>query len=512
MYHHSMTTKYTTTFEYIIKASDILKGSTLNMSEASKNELSSYVPWVDYTRSTDLLGVAFDNAVVNVFNKNGDGIDTAGAIKMRPTLSHKPINLEHDRSTIVGHILDGSFTEIEFSKYINEKDLTLEDGSYTLSPFHITLGGILYKIAIKELTQILLDIQNGKQTDFVIASSWEVGFDKFYAAVGSNRLDQCRIIKDEAEIEKLAPYMRCFGGKGFTQDGEPVNRLISADGEILFLGAGLTKYPAANVGQVYVFDYTQVIEEKIPTSISHLNKDGVISNRTEQNMNKEEISTLIKEALASVASSGNLQESLAGATSTIADAIVESNKVFVAQKEEAEKKEKEALEQVKAQEERIASLEQKAAQTEEAFKASQEKLQKFEDEAKAALAKELFDSRMASLDSKFKLEDADRQILASKVSAIVSDEDFADFEKSLEVLMSAKLISKITEAEAIASQNLEKAIEEELKKRGVTNPLEGKETEEAGIPNNSITASEKELSVREKFSKAFDKKQIKVTL
>lgn len=102
-------TKYTARFDHIIKASDFVKANTLSISEASQKELKRFVPFIDYSKSQDLMGMAFDVALVNVFNLNGDGICSEGAIKMRPSLTHKPINIEHNRDIIIGHILEGGF-------------------------------------------------------------------------------------------------------------------------------------------------------------------------------------------------------------------------------------------------------------------------------------------------------------------------------------------------------------------------------------------------------------------
>ena len=508
MYRFVMTTKYSTKFEHIIRASDLIKPDSLKISEASQKELQNYVPYVDYSKSQDLLGMAFDVALVNVFNLNGDGICSKGAIKMAPTLTHKPINIEHDRSTIIGHILEGSFSDVDF-----KKRLYPEDVENTMIPFNITLGGVLYKIVAKGLAEILKDIQEGIETDFMIASSWEVGFDSFFAAIGSNRLDQCRIVKDQEEVAKLSQYMKGSGGKGVLPNGEIINRLIDPDGTIVFLGAGLTKYPAASVGPVYVFDYSSLEGEPVAAqekAISHLKEDDVSSMRTETiDMDKQEIIDTIKEA---VASAGVSQEALASTTSKIADAIVESNKVFVAEKEAAIAEAAKAGLKIKEQDEKIASLEQKIAETAATLKKANEKLQKVEEEAIATAAKEKFNERMAAIDSKFALNDADREIICKQVQAVASEEAFAELMKSFEVLMASKLKETIAANEIEASKKLELAVAEELKKRGIKDPLDEAKTENKEILNNSAEASKNNVSLREKFSQALDRKKIKVTI
>lgn len=509
MYHHCMTTKYTARFDHIIKASDIIRGNKLNISEASVGQLKQWLPiGVDFSRNEDLLGLAFDVALVNVFNANGDGISSEGAVKMRPTLSYKPINIEHDRSVVIGNIIEGNFSDVDFKKFLSAEDVI----GKTI-PFNITLGGVLYKVVAKELGELLLDIQSGKMTDFTVASSWEVGFDSYFAAIGSKFLSECKIVTDAKDVEELSQYMKCFGGKGTLPTGEPINRLIDPNGTIVFLGAGLTKYPAASVGPVYVFDYSDVIKENSPQAVSHFNKDDVLSLRTGKNMDREEIIKMLKEVAASASDSKEIQESFASVTSKIADAIIESNKTFVAEKEEAVKKVQEQEAKAKEQEVKISDLEKKIGETNTALEAASAKLQKIEDEAKAVAEKEKFNERMSALDSEFQLEDADRKIIAKKVSSVESDEEFAELKKELGVLMAGKSKARIQEVKAAEEKKMKESLAEELKKRGIADPLDDKAPEKKdNTPNNSATASETTPSIREKFSKALDKKQIKVTI
>ena len=85
--------KYTTTFECPISICKINEASLI--SEASLSNLAPLVPKdIDYKSNVDLLGVAFNAAVVNKFNRNGDGMDTATAKAYTPNFVHKPTNIE----------------------------------------------------------------------------------------------------------------------------------------------------------------------------------------------------------------------------------------------------------------------------------------------------------------------------------------------------------------------------------------------------------------------------------
>ena len=67
--------KYTTTFDFEISACEEIGG--INISNANLENLRSLIPTsVDLDKNVDLMGVAFNAAVVNEFNRNGDGMRT----------------------------------------------------------------------------------------------------------------------------------------------------------------------------------------------------------------------------------------------------------------------------------------------------------------------------------------------------------------------------------------------------------------------------------------------------
>ena len=76
--------KYSTQFSSSLESSASESSEYLNYCQASLDSLAPLVPTeVDLEKNVDLLGVAFDAAVVNSFNKNGDGIDSSTAIAIK---------------------------------------------------------------------------------------------------------------------------------------------------------------------------------------------------------------------------------------------------------------------------------------------------------------------------------------------------------------------------------------------------------------------------------------------
>ena len=94
---------YTTTFSSILRPI-ISEEKDKYLALASLVQLGDFIPNVDTEKNVDLLPVAFNAAVVNRVNKNGDVIDTATAFAIYKDFINKPINLDHNREKIIGVI------------------------------------------------------------------------------------------------------------------------------------------------------------------------------------------------------------------------------------------------------------------------------------------------------------------------------------------------------------------------------------------------------------------------
>ena len=131
--------KYTTTFESVLLACEINESSLI--SKASLETLSPLLPKdIDYEGNVDLLGVAFNAAVVNKFNKNGDGMDTATAVKYTNNFIHKPTNIEHDKQKVVGHIASAGYSEFGSNKLLTEAEVGNIKNPFNIYNFIISLS------------------------------------------------------------------------------------------------------------------------------------------------------------------------------------------------------------------------------------------------------------------------------------------------------------------------------------------------------------------------------------
>ena len=238
--------KYKTTFDYDISAQCAIRDirKDLKVSSASLAQLKGLIPEdIDLNTNVDLMGVAFPFAVVNQFNANDDAIDTETALAIKSSFLNKPMNVEHYRWEIIGHVVSSHFTD----HYTNE---VLPEVANRTDIFDMALGAVVYKLAESRYVEIIKEAHGGNASDEALSTSWEIGFNEFKIGVGGKNLEDCEIITDPAQIEEMRPLLKAFGGAGETEDGRRVRRIIT--GKALGLGGGFTFSPAADVKGVYI--------------------------------------------------------------------------------------------------------------------------------------------------------------------------------------------------------------------------------------------------------------------
>ena len=509
--------KYTTTFEFEVQACKEIAG--INISSANIENLRSLIPSsVNLKKNIDLMGVAFNAAVVNEFNKNGDGINTKTAIESVQQFIHKPTNIEHNKKKIVGHIVNAGFSDY------SDSSLLVNIDEETDKPFNIALGAVVYKTVDKDFFETLKTSTDPKsKMHNKVSASWEVGFSEYKIAVGSKNLEEAEIISDPQKVDEMKGMLKGFGGKGVTEDGKPIYRLIS--GTIYPLGIGFTMKPAANVQGVISNEYESEKNNKDEISKSNKTQTKVlekISDKISQNLKNTvnntkimDLETLLSEIKASLTEKKFSEEAIAGMTATFADAIKQKDDEYKASLEAAEQ---EKAEIASAKEE----LQNSVESVKEELKAAQERIEKFESEKAAQEAVARFNSRMEEIDSIYELEESDSSFIAEKIKGLnESDEAFASFKDELAVFWASKnKEAKAKQEEAIAAR-----VEEEIEKRlnkseasedasekeevevDVEEALENAEATEESLPNNNeVQASSK--TFKDKFAAAFSRENI----
>ena len=516
--------KFTTQFDFEVFATDDLE-KDLNISVASLDNLKPLIPQgIDLDRNIDLVGAAFNAAIVNRFNRNGDGIDSATAKDLLGYFVHKPTNIEHKKQKVVGHIINAAFTDMENDKILNTAKL-----EQRVDPFYISLAAVIYKTVNPEFVEFLLKASDPKDADYnKVSASWELGFNDYTIAIGSQNLSEAEVITDPDKIKELEKYLRAFDGNGTLDDGTPVYRLVA--GEVFPLGIGFTTKPAADVKGIAVKESESLQMEEEETSglgkiknnilkISQNEEINVKNHKSFKTMDTKELTLEFEKMLDSKLGKKSefSQESVASMATVIMDKIREKDAEWKLEKETADNEKAAAITQA---EEAKTNIEDFKKQLEEA----QEKISSLESSITAAKAEELFNSRMENIDSQYDLDDSDRAVLAKEVAVLESSEAaFEGYQQKLGVILKHK--GKAYKEEQEAAFNAK--VEEELQKR-LSNLDEAKATVEGGeetvedlvenvevsenpaIVNNN-EASSKDESLRDKFMKAFNPDTVSVT-
>jgi hypothetical protein len=524
----SLPFKYTASFANAFKVFPV---EDKFVSKASLDELSSLLPKdIDFEKNIDLIGVAFNAAVANMFNKNGDGIDAVTAVAIKDYFIHKPTNIEHQRQKVVGHIVGASLSSFEDSSVMEVSSAIGETG-----PFNIALSAVVYRSVNSEFAD-LVEKSADKDSEFYqkVSASWEIGFNEYDIAVGSKNLSEARIITSEEEKEELKSCLKCYGGSGRSKDGEEVHRLIK--GDIYPLGIGFTTNPAAAVkglitdetkepdgseekSESYEFEKISIKDNKKHKKISQIEKHDVkyYNIHNPKQIMENEILDKLQGVIESTASSKKLsEEAVANMTKIFHDAIVEKNKQWESEKDD--------LLQKKAESDSAA---ESAKQSAEEVKAQLENTSKELEELKAHVAAkealELFHSRMEDLDQAFELDDEDRSVIVDDIKSLDStDESFAAFKQKLSVLWKQKTKSFKEEQDKALQEQIEAAVQERLsgldkseasektEDEVVEEAIENAEVEQEAVANNNGASTEQELSLREKFKQAFSEDSITI--
>ena len=451
-------------------------------------------------QNIDVLPVVFNLAKVNEFNKNGDGIDAKTAVAAVKRFINKPINIEHKKDKIVGHMINASFSDREFDFKNND----IESYANKTEPFYMNAAGLIYKQVYPELAEAIVESSDKEEESYQsISTSWELAFKDFEVAVGSKLL-QDSTIAEGAEKEDLKQYVKGLGGKGEDPDGKPVNRLIV--GQTYPLGAALTRNPAAAVKGIYTSQNEP--EDKNIEKISLNTNINVKSDKLKNifNMDKEQFDQLITQLSKSVASAVKEGSEAKTVSETIRDTLVEHNESWTAKMDV----EREAKAQAEAELEEMKN----------SFKQTKEELDALKSEVEAKAAVDLFNDRMNFIDNDYDLNEKEMALVTAEVKELgSSEEDFNSYKEKLSVIFAHKLKKNIEAQEAEIKARIDEAVANREEGEEDGDPEEGEDEEaeeapeealeaegdeaEASLPNNNGNASEK-LSLIEKLKESFE--------
>jgi hypothetical protein len=515
-----MNFQFTTTFANLQIKPLVSEEKDKYLSLASIDSLKRFLPDIDTDKNIDLLPIAFDACVVNRVNKNGDVVNSSTAVEMLKNFVNKPINVEHDRTKVVGCILTASF-----SKFGDNQIITEDEAKEMKEPYYITLGGVIWKIINPQLSNLIEESNDPSSENYMnVSASWELGFNEYDLVLlndNNKNLEDGTFVSDEKEKDKLKKNLKAFGGSGKIDKNTSIYRQVL--GNVIPLGIGLTANPAADVQGVATKDDNQMNIE-----LSKPEENGQMSDSSEapceNNISQDEGNTVneegvIKRIIMKIENINQITDELlkqvtaSSVAEFIQDELKKASEAFV-----AEKSEKDTA--IKAAQEKYESLSTESNKVKEELEKLKASLAQLEEEKAAKIKEEAFNLRMASLDEEFDLSDEDRQVLATDVKDL-NDETFAAYKNKMAVLMKeknkaakkAKMDKEDIKDKGIdeskedkngkiikASTSLEVKASEQSATEVVDEVLDNSNIERNSIPNSTTTV---EPSLREKYSKAF---------
>ena len=506
-------TQFITTFSSVVKPL-VSEEYDKYLALASLVNIGEFVPNID-DKNIDLLPIAFNAAVANRVNKNGDVIDVNTALAIYEDFINKPINIEHDRGKVIGVILAAGFSE-----FGTDRPLKKEEVEGSTKPFNITLGGVLWKVVNNNLTHMIERSSDPSSSDYQkISASWELGFSDYNIVVldeNEKNIENGEIIAEEEEIEKLKEYLKGFGGEERLENGKYAYRQVI--GDVLPLGIGLTENPAADVKGII----TKSSEENI--ALKPINKENEKSeefcsqNASENVIKSEETKVMEIKSVADITDENLKQIEASAISDFIEQELEKASEQYIEEKNKLDNA-------IKVAKEENEKLSQEHEVIKKDLESVQSSLDALEEEKKDRERQEKFNERMASFDEKYELCDDEKEIVAKDI-AILDEEAFSAYVEKMSVLLKNKerTSEESTEVEAkveeaVASEAKEETKEESKEEKVEENASEAEEIVEDAIDKADenaetipATTSAEAQTLYEKYKDAFNESNFEIKI
>lgn len=474
---------YETSFSFVVKPL-VSEEKDKYLALASSKELSKFLPSIDTEKNVDLLPIAFNAAVVNRVNKNGDVIDSLSAAALYKDFINKPINVEHNRERIIGVILTAGFSE-----FGSDIPLTEDQIKDLKGPYNITLGGVIWKIANPSLASAIEDSADESSENYQkISASWELGFNDFnlIAIEGeSKNIEDGVEISDAKEVDSLKSNLRALGGSGKIDKTRCLYRKVV--GDVVPLGIGITETPAADVKGI-VTDKTEATVKIAEENISKITILDVKNSIKEETMKIKSTKDITDESLKQISAS------------QIADFIEQELKTaseqFSVEKSSVENALKLAQDNHKTLLAEHTVLKDQVSELKTSLDSAKAEMLK-------AAASEAFNARMSAFDQEYDLDADTRQILANDIASL-DDESFAAYKNKMAVFMKNKKKGDKGEKEGEKADKKEDDKEEKDKESKASVIEAAIDKADKPVIDIPLTSTASEDSLYNKYKNAFN--------
>ena len=390
--------------------------------------------------------------VTTSWNKNDDIFDAKEVWLARETPTHKPTNLEHNESIIVGHIT---------SNWPIDEDNNLIDENIEINnlpeKFHILTGSVIYKgftePELRDRASLLIEeIENGEK--YVSMECFFKGFD--YGLINKST-GKYHILPRNEETAFLTKHLRAYGGVG-EHENYKIGRVLR---DITFSGKGFVNKPANPESVIFSKDHLSFDESSSAKKNNPKNDDSTLEGVFSNQANLKETIMSVEAELTQPENNVEATETVVETTETVANDVVNNE---VAEKEEAAKK---MVEEMDKKEEELKKMKAALETIQTELAAANEALAGYKSKEAEMIKKEKKMKRMAAL-------------IQSGVSEEVASATVDKFE-SLDDEAFDSIASLVSVVKSVASETVEpaKAEETEVKTDDVSLALENVETEQA---------------------------------
>lgn len=468
---------------YAAQAKPCSKDNIFSSSDKEYKTLASY-------KDEDLYYVQ-SILVTSNWNKNDDIFQSQEIWRAKNTPEDKPTNLEHDESTIIGHII--SNWPITEDGMLIDKD-TPEDN--LPNKYHILTGSVIYrafsdpKLKLRA-EQLIHEIENGEK--YV---SMECMFSGFDYGLLNKETNAYEILPRNETTAHLTKHLRSYGGTG-EHDNYKIGRVLR---QIVFSGKGFVAKPA-NPESVILTMKKESTDSDVK-NINNFSELGVTTLKSSFNsevepMNLDKDVSEIKDQIESIAkSSESIQDSFTKTASDLEKQYSELSEALTASKSDSEAKAdqiskldeelKTKSEEAETQATELSTALETIASHEETIKAHEEKI--------ASLTESLTNSDSIIAGYKMKEEEMAKKekMMKRKAQLLESGIDNDSAEATLEKFESLDDETFDAMTDVLATMKPKK--EEKMVKKEEEDEAEGKKPRMASTEAESEVASEEEES------------------
>lgn len=414
---------------------------------------------VNLKDNKDLICAAYNGFVANQCNANDDMMDVPTAIGIKDLFLHKPLDVEHDQSYIIGHNVAVGWSDYETSALISDEAALSVDG-----PVNFCLASVIYAAINPYIAEAVIN-SDDKENEMCyqsISASWEVSFEEYHIVLGSRDLKDAQIISDAEGILKYSKFLRCYGGSGKDENGLFVGRKIVGTKENLIpIGFALTCNPAAKVKGVTLIPPVneEVVEEETKENDDEKVVEVEVNVEVHASQNTEiEKTTVIHkdmkiEKLEDVIAAFADKETSLAAKSVIDLHLEKSLKEAAAEWDTAKAEKEEAI--AKAEQAKVEASD-KLALAEKQVKELTDRLAAIETNLAAQEAEANFAARIEYVTKEYDLSTEQLAIATEEIKSFASDEDYSKWLTKFEVMSADKKKGRQT---SVASVTTEDALE-----------------------------------------------------